>query len=70
MGKLDIAKGQLLHRQGDTVSDIAIILKGSFTISDGADINLPVGNGTILGAFHPAGGTYPSLSTITQMRTI
>ena len=58
MGKLDIAKGQFLHRKGDTVSDIAIILKGSFTISDGADINLPVGNGTILGAFHPAGGTY------------
>jgi len=58
MGKLDITKGQILHKKGDAVKDIAIILKGSFTLNDGADVSLSAGNGTILGAFHPYGGTY------------
>ena len=58
MGKLDIAKGQILHKKGDSVKDIAIVLKGSFTLSDGTGVNLPAGNGTILGAFHPSGATY------------
>ena len=58
MGKLDISKGQLLHKKGDTVNDIAIILKGSFTISDGEDIILTAGNGSILGAFHASGSQY------------
>ena len=58
MGKLDISKGQILHKKGDAIKDIAIILKGSFTLNDGADVSLSAGNGTILGAFHPYGGTY------------
>ena len=58
MGKLDIAKGQFLHRKGDEVKDIAIILKGSFTLTDGEDVALTAGNGTIIGAFYPSGSKY------------
>ena len=58
MGKLEISKGQFLHRKGDTVKDIAIILKGSFTLCYGDEVQLTAGKGTILGAFHPSGGAY------------
>lgn len=58
MGKLDIAKGQFLHRKGDEVKDIAIILKGSFTLTAGDDITLTAGNGAIIGAFYPSGQKY------------
>lgn len=58
MGKIDIAKGQTLHKKGDTVKDVAIILKGSFIIRDGDDITLKAGNGAILGAFQSGGEAY------------
>ena len=58
MGKIEISKGQVFHRKGDTVESIAIILKGSFTIRHSDDLSLTVGNGTILGAFHPSGSEY------------
>ncbi len=58
MGKIEISKGQVLHRKGDTVESVAIILKGSFTIRHSDDICLNVGNGTILGAFHASGSKY------------
>ncbi|SHK33472.1 hypothetical protein SAMN05216582_102145 [Selenomonas ruminantium] len=58
MGKLDIAKGQFLHKKGDEVKDIAIILKGSFILTDGDAITLQANNGTIIGAFHPSGSHY------------
>ncbi len=58
MGKVDVTKGQVFHRKGDPVKDIAIVLKGSFSLEDGADIILSAGNGSILGAFYPSEGTY------------
>ena len=58
MGKREISKGQVLHRKGETVESIAIILKGSFTIRHSDDLALAVGNGTILGAFHESGSQY------------
>ena len=58
MGKIDISKGQIWHRKGETVENIAIILKGSFNIRHSDDISFAVGNGTILGAFHPCGSEY------------
>lgn len=58
MGKIDIKKGQLLHRKGDEVKDIAIVLKGSFSLSDGTDIAFTAGNGAIIGAFYPCGSKY------------
>ena len=58
MGKIEISKGQVFHHKGDTVETLSIILKGSFTIRHSDDISLTVGNGTILGAFHPSGSKY------------
>ncbi|SDP63088.1 cyclic nucleotide-binding domain-containing protein [Selenomonas ruminantium] len=58
MGKLDIAKGQFLHRKGDEVKDIAIVLKGSFTLTASDDITLTAGNGAIIGAFYSSGSAY------------
>ncbi|MCR5758021.1 MAG: hypothetical protein K6F95_08965 [Selenomonas sp.] len=58
MGKLDIAKGQILYKKGAPVNDVAIILKGSFTLTDETGVRLSAGNGSILGAFHPSGSNY------------
>jgi len=58
MGKLDVSKGQILYKKGTPVNDLAIILKGSFTLSDDAGVKLSAVNGSILGAFHPSGSTY------------
>ncbi|MBR2143716.1 hypothetical protein [Anaerovibrio sp.] len=55
MGKIDIAKGQVLHKKGDTIKDVAIILKGSFIIKDGDTVTMKASNGTILGAFQSVG---------------
>ena len=58
MGKIDVAKGQILYHKGDTVKDIAIVLKGSFTLTNENDITLTAGNGAILGAFYASGSQY------------
>ena len=70
MGKLEISKGQFLHRKGDTVKDIAIILKGSFTLCYGDEVQLTAGNGAIIGAFHPSGGEYEYDYKAAETRTI
>ncbi|BAL83869.1 hypothetical protein SELR_21610 [Selenomonas ruminantium subsp. lactilytica TAM6421] len=58
MGKIDIAKGQFFHRKGDEVKDIALILKGSFTLNGDADISFTAHNGAIIGAFYQSGDKY------------
>ncbi|MBE6100438.1 MAG: hypothetical protein E7197_10375 [Anaerovibrio sp.] len=58
MGKIDITKGQILHKKGDVVKDVAIILKGSFLIKNDEDITLKADNGSILGAFQKCGEAY------------
>ncbi len=58
MGKIDITKGQVLHRKGDPVTDVAILLRGSCYVKINDDITITAGQGAILGAFHPQGGQY------------
>lgn len=58
MGKIDVAQGQVLHRQGDSIDSLELILKGSVSIQSGEDIALRAENGTILGAFAQAGEKY------------
>lgn len=58
MGKIVVSKGQVLHGRDDSVSTLEILLKGSISITDGEDITLQAEQGTILGAFHPAGASY------------
>ncbi|WP_295155807.1 hypothetical protein [Selenomonas sp. AE3005] len=58
MGKIDITKGQVLHRKGETVTEAAIVLKGSCYVKVNDDTTLTAGNGAILGAFHAPGDKY------------
>ena len=58
MGKMDVVKGQILHRKGDRVEALELILKGSVSIRSGEDFALQADNGTILGSFYPAGAVY------------
>ena len=58
MGKFDVAKGHVLHRQGDAIENLELLLKGSVSLRAGENVALEAESGTILGAFAPAGGTY------------
>ena len=58
MGKVNIAKGQILHKKDDPVDTVEILLKGGVSITDRGDITLQADQGTILGAFHQAGEPY------------
>jgi len=58
MGKIDVTKGQVLHRQGEAVESLELLLKGSVSLKSGEDYALQAENGTILGAFMHAGATY------------
>ena len=57
MGKIDVTKGQVLHRQGEAVESLELLLKGSVSLKSGEDYALQAENGTILGAFMHAGAT-------------
>ncbi len=58
MAKIDIAKGQVWHKRGEEVTEIAILLKGSFKLRSNDDITLSAENGSILGAFQYCGEVY------------
>jgi hypothetical protein len=58
MGKVNIAKGHVLHRKGDRIENIEIILKGGVFITDRGEITLHADQGTMLGAFRKAGDRY------------
>ena len=58
MGKIAISKGKILHGKDDRVNTLEILLKGSISITDGADITLQAEQGTMLGAFHRADAMY------------
>lgn len=58
MEKIKIGKGQLLHKKGDTVSGLDILLAGTLTMTDGDEIEVPLGSGVITGASYQPGETY------------
>lgn len=58
MEKVNIEKGHVLHRKDEPVETVEIILKGGVCLTNGHDITLQAGQGTILGAFHQAGEPY------------
>ena len=57
MGKIEIAKGELLHSCGDTVETIDVILKGSIRISDSSS-GITLTDGGMAGIAEIPGGTY------------
>ena len=40
MGKYDVKKGQVLHRQGEAIEQLDFVLKGSVSIHSGEDAAL------------------------------
>lgn len=58
MRKFDISQGQVLHRQGDVVNTLEIILKGSITIKRGDEVAVQAVSGAVIGAFNRAGSHY------------
>ncbi|MBR2215530.1 MAG: cyclic nucleotide-binding domain-containing protein [Selenomonadaceae bacterium] len=58
MAKIEIAKGEWLHRRGDTVESVDVILKGKIALKKGEDTIVCGDSGALLGAFHPFGGQY------------
>ena len=70
MGKIDVAQGEVLHRQGDSVESVELLLKGSFSLQAGEDYALQADSGAILGAFTPTGETYRYTYTASEAGTL
>ena len=58
MEKAQVRKGQILHKKGDEVHKLEIVLSGALTITDGSDVNVRLGSGSIAGAIYLPGDTY------------
>ena len=70
MGKYDVTKGQVLHRKGEAIEHLDLLLKGSVSIQSGDEVALQADHGTILGAFLPAGEPYPYTYTAREDGTL
>lgn len=58
MAKISISKGQFLHRQGDAVNTLDLLLNGSVSAHYGDSFTVPAKSGVILGAFNKPGSQY------------
>lgn len=58
MEKIRIGKGQVLHRRGDEVRTLEILLAGSLSMTDGNDVNVRLGSGSMAGTAYLPGETY------------
>lgn len=70
MRKFDIAQGQVLHRQGDIVNTLEIILKGSISIKRDDIVSVQAVSGAIIGAFDRAGRHYAYEYTASEDSTL
>lgn len=58
MDKITIKKGQVLHRSGDTVRTLEILLAGTLVMEDRDDIEIPLSSGSIIGTSYQPEETY------------
>ncbi|SFT50545.1 hypothetical protein SAMN02910356_00846 [Selenomonas sp. GACV-9] len=58
MEKIKLSKGQILHKQGDSINTIEILLAGALTVSDGDDVEINLGSGSIIGTSCLPGEAY------------
>ena len=70
MGKYDVTKGQVLHRKGEAIEHLDLLLKGSVSIQSDDEVAVQADHGTILGAFLPAGEPYPYTCTAREDGTL
>lgn len=58
MKKVTIKKGQILHKKGEEVKSLEIILSGGIMMTDGNNIEVRLDSGTIAGAIYLPGKMY------------
>ncbi|MBR5163361.1 MAG: Crp/Fnr family transcriptional regulator, partial [Schwartzia sp.] len=58
MEKLTVRKGQVLHKKGDEVKKLEIILSGALSMTDGNDIDIRLNSGSIAGAVYLPNDVY------------
>lgn len=58
MEKSTIRKNQVLHRRGEIVQTIEIVLSGALLMTDGDEVEVRLGSGTVAGAIYLPGETY------------
>ena len=58
MEKATVRKGQILHKKGEEVSKLEIVLSGALRMTDGGDVGVRLGSGTVAGAIYLPGDTY------------
>ncbi len=58
MEKIKVTKGQVLHKRGDEVRLIEIVLSGGLLMTDGHDVEVRLGSGAVAGAVYAPGEEY------------
>ena len=58
MVKTKARKGQILHKKGEEVRKLEIVLLGALRMTDGGDVDVRLGSGSVAGAIYLPGDTY------------
>ena len=58
MEKTAIKKGQVLHRKGEKVQTVEVVLSGALVMTDGDEVEVRLGSGTVAGAIYLPGEIY------------
>ncbi len=58
MEKITIGKGQVLHKKGDDVRTLEIVLSGALMLTDGDEIEVRLNGGAMAGAIYAPGEKY------------
>ena len=58
MERIKVTKGQVLHKRGDEVRSLEIVLSGGLLMTDGNDVEVRLGSGAVAGAIYSPGDTY------------
>ena len=55
MEKIKIGKGEVLHKKGDVVKSLEIILAGTLQLTDGNGVEVRLDSGSLVGAVYQTG---------------
>ena len=58
MEKIKIGKGEVLHKKGDVVKSLEIILAGALQLTDGNGVEVRLDSGSLVGAVYQTGEIY------------
>lgn len=58
MEKIKLGKGRVLHKKGEEVQKLEIVLSGALSMTDGNDVDVRLGSGGVAGAIYLPGEKY------------